>query len=169
MPKNLKVKPGASKDDWGTPQAFFDQLDRIFRFSLDVCADFSNTKCPLFCAPADYPAVSQVYPGTVYGRDGLAQSWQGHTCWMNPPYSGGQVGRWLEKARLEVALGDCVVVALVPASTETAWYMDNITNARAPRALVLPVRGRITFDGAKGPAMFANHIVVYLPELKGKP
>ncbi len=153
MPKNLKVKPGRSKDDWGTPQAFFDQLDRIFRFSLDVCAEARNTKC------RDY-----------YSRieDGLKHSWRGHTCWMNPPYSGGQIGVWLEKARLEVALGDCVVVALVPASTDTNWYRDNITYE--PYALVLPpVWGRVTFDKAAGPAMFANHVVVYLPELKGKP
>ena len=68
-------------DQWETPQWLFDELDREFGFTVDVCADAQNAKCPVF-----------------YDReqDGLAQTWEG-VCWCNPPY-GREIARWVEKA-----------------------------------------------------------------------
>ena len=57
-------------DIWATPQDFFDKLNAVFKFDLDVCALPENAKCERFFSPAD---------------DGLKQEWTG-TCWMNPPY-----------------------------------------------------------------------------------
>ena len=57
-------------DIWSTPQDFFDKLNAVFKFDLDVCALPENAKCERFFSPAD---------------DGLKQEWTG-TCWMNPPY-----------------------------------------------------------------------------------
>lgn len=48
--------------DWATPQAFFDQLDSEFHFTLDPCADKSNHKCDRYFTVAD---------------DGLRQPWGG--------------------------------------------------------------------------------------------
>ena len=31
--------------EWGTPQAFFDELDKEFHFDLDVAASDDNHKC----------------------------------------------------------------------------------------------------------------------------
>lgn len=31
--------------EWGTPQAFFDELDKEFHFDLDVAASDENHKC----------------------------------------------------------------------------------------------------------------------------
>ena len=31
--------------EWGTPQAFFDELDKEFHFDLDVAASDGNHKC----------------------------------------------------------------------------------------------------------------------------
>jgi phage N-6-adenine-methyltransferase len=67
--------------EWGTPQAFFDELDAEFGFTLDVCADGWNHKCDRFFTKRD---------------DGLAQVWSG-VCWMNPPY-GREIGAWMAKA-----------------------------------------------------------------------
>ena len=45
-----------------TPQGFFDWLNSIFRFDLDVCALHDNAKCGKYYTPDD---------------DGLKQKWGG--------------------------------------------------------------------------------------------
>lgn len=64
-----------------TPQAFFDWLNSIFRFDLDVCALPENAKCEKYYTPE---------------TDGLKQPWIGGV-WCNPPY-GREIGKWVEKA-----------------------------------------------------------------------
>jgi len=41
----------SKKTEWETPQALFDELDREFGFTLDVCALPENAKCDLFFTP----------------------------------------------------------------------------------------------------------------------
>lgn len=38
----------SAKEDWETPQDFFDALDREFHFTLDPCADDKNAKCKTY-------------------------------------------------------------------------------------------------------------------------
>lgn len=38
----------SDNDEWPTPQHVFDALDAEFGFTLDVCADGSNHKCPRY-------------------------------------------------------------------------------------------------------------------------
>ena len=64
-----------------TPQAFFDWLNGIFRFDLDVCALPENAKCDKYYTPES---------------DGLRQPWTGGV-WCNPPY-GREISKWVEKA-----------------------------------------------------------------------
>jgi len=71
----------SNTDKWETPQDFFNQLDAIFHFELDVCALPENAKCKQFFTP---------------DQDGLSQEWKG-VCWMNPPY-GREIGKWMKKA-----------------------------------------------------------------------
>lgn len=52
----------STTDLWATPQAFFDQLDAEFHFTLDPCATPENAKCRKFFTIED---------------DGLRQSWGG--------------------------------------------------------------------------------------------
>lgn len=40
-----KALLSSNKDDWCTPQAFFDELDREFHFDLDAAASLENAKC----------------------------------------------------------------------------------------------------------------------------
>ena len=39
----------STKEDWATPQDFFDKLDEEFHFDLDPCADAENAKCKENC------------------------------------------------------------------------------------------------------------------------
>ena len=123
-------------DQWETPQWLFDELDREFGFTVDVCADAQNSKCPVF-----------------YDReqDGLAQTWEG-VCWCNPPY-GREIAKWVEKA----AGANCTVVMLIPARTDTAWFHDHIYG----KAEIRFIRGRLRFSGAAVNAPFPSMIVVF--------
>ena len=38
-------------DMWETPQDLFDELNKEFRFTLDVCATAQNAKCERFYSP----------------------------------------------------------------------------------------------------------------------
>ena len=89
----------STTDLWETPQAFFDQLNAEFCFSLDACALPWNAKCERYYTPE---------------QDGLSQIWTG-VVWCNPPY-GRKIGKWVEKAVASVSEG-ATVVMLLPART----------------------------------------------------
>lgn len=42
----------SNTDMWETPQELFDELDREFHFTLDVCAVPENAKCERYFTPA---------------------------------------------------------------------------------------------------------------------
>src|SRR5688572_4824194 len=101
----------SASDEWATPLAFFNQCNVEFGpFDLDACATAENAKAPRYFTKAD---------------DGLAQEWRGRV-WMNPPY-GRTIGAWMRKA-YESARAGAVVVCLVPARTDTAWWHDYAAN-----------------------------------------
>ncbi len=74
---------------------------------------------------------------------------------MNPPY-GRAIGGWVRKAR-EESLSGAIVVSLLPARTDTAWWHDDVMRAQEIRLL----RGRLTFVGAPSPAPFPSAIVIF--------
>lgn len=124
--------------EWETPMALFTELDNQYHFTLDVCATPENAKC------SDYYTIVQ---------DGLTQPWYGR-CWMNPPY-GRKIGAWLKKA-YEAGLEGTLVVCLVPARTDTAWWHDYCM-----RGKITFIRGRLKFGGSKNAAPFPSAIVVF--------
>lgn len=127
-------------DDWGTPREFFDGLNHEFGFRLDACAAENNAKVARFYSIED---------------DGLAQPWAPFSpVWLNPPY-GRAIGRWMEKAHQEAAMG-ATIVALVPARTDTAWWHDYCIKADEIRF----VRGRLRFYG-RDPAPFPSAVVIW--------
>jgi site-specific DNA-methyltransferase (adenine-specific) len=138
--------------DWETPPEIFDPLNAEFRFSLDVCATLATTKCISHYSPTD-DALSRPWVNACEGFK--------HRCWMNPPY-GRQIGKWVKKAYEESSLGG-VVVCLLPARTDTAWWHDYCMKASEIRY----IRGRLKFlqDGMHmGPAPFPSAIVIFRPE-----
>ena len=140
---NTAVHFSSATDLWETPQEFFDRLDAEFYFGLDACATPDNAKCTLFFSPE---------------QNGLVQKWGGRgAVWCNPPY-GRNVGRWVQKASETAKAGD-VVVMLLPARTDTAWFHDLIWQ----KAEVRFVRGRLKFGGCKNAAPFPSMVVVFRP------
>lgn len=50
---NTKTMFSSRNDTWETPQDFFDKLDDIFHFDIDVCATADNAKCSVYYTPED--------------------------------------------------------------------------------------------------------------------
>lgn len=127
-------------DQWATPQAFFDELNKIYKFTLDVCAEAHNTKCKRFITPE---------------VDGLQVGWDNETVWMNPPY-GREIGKWVKKA--SEAKGG-VVVCLLPARTDTKYFHEYIYHN--PRATIRFIKGRLKFGNSTNSAPFPSMLVIY--------
>lgn len=129
----------SEKEDWGTPQDFFDALNRKFDFLLDVAADDMNHKC------ANYFDKK---------TDGLKQSWSARN-WMNPPY-GKEISAWCAKADEEAKNGK-LTVALLPARTDTKWFHEFCAKWHH-----VFIRGRLYFSGVcMGRAPFPSMIVYF--------
>ncbi len=119
-----------TSDDWATPPEIVLEMAAEFGpFDLDACAKPDTAKASRYFTKAD---------------DGLAHQWFGRV-WMNPPFS--DPAPWLRKAIDETRAGRCdLVVALLPAATDTRWFHDLVLG----KAEVRFRRGRIKFIGWMG-------------------
>jgi site-specific DNA-methyltransferase (adenine-specific) len=126
---------------WATPQDFFDRLNEEFHFTLDPCATERTAKCKRYYTPE---------------VDGLKQDWGGETVFCNPPY-GREIGLWVKKCYDESRKPGTVVVMLIPARTDTAWFHDWVYH----KAEVRFVRGRLKFGGSTNSAPFPSMVVVF--------
>lgn len=129
-------------DKWATPQAFFDRLNEEFHFTLDPCALPENAKCKRFFSPAE---------------NGLAQNWGGEIVFCNPPY-GRAIYDWVRKCSAEAQKPDTIVVALLPARTDTRYFHEFIYNKAQE---IRFVKGRLKFGNSKNAAPFPSMVVVF--------
>ena len=132
---------GSSRtDDWPTDPAVFAELEEQFGpFDLDPCASDENAKCERYFTRSD---------------DGLAQAWRGRV-FMNPPY-GRALPVWMRKAWEASQTTAELVVCLVPARTDTAWWHEYAT-----RGEIYFLRGRLRFGPCTAPAPFPPAVVVF--------
>ena len=136
----------SKKHDWETPQALFDALNEEFEFGLDTAASDHNAKCEHYFTDED---------------DALTKDWSGHgAAWCNPPYGHG-VGKWVQKAVVEVQAGHVQrVVLLLRSTTDVKWFHDW---AWPYCSEMIFVKGRMCFDKGDGeskPAVFPSIVLV---------
>ncbi len=129
----------SDKQDWSTPQALFDEVNKEFAFTLDAAADETNAKCESFLTEKD---------------DALVCDWPG-VVWLNPPYGRG-VGRWVEKAYEQSKMGS-TVVCLIFCRTDTKWWHRWAMKAAEIRL----IPGRISFGAARGGAPAPSCLLVF--------
>lgn len=122
-----------------TPQAFFDELNKEFNFTLDPCATPENAKCPRYFTKE---------------QNGLLQSWKGERVFCNPPY-GKEIGKWVKKCADEAEQG-ALVVMLIPARTDTKYFHEYIYQKHEMRF----IKGRLYFGDGSGRAPFPSMVVV---------
>ena len=132
----------SKKQNWATPPDLFESLHEEFNFTIDVCAEEWNAKLPLSYWDLE--------------DNCLDQDWSGHRCFMNPPY-GREIKLFIEKAANSNAE---LVVALLPARTDTKYFHDHIYGQAEIRFL----KGRVNFwteEGAGKCAPFPSMIVIW--------
>ena len=132
--------------EWRTPPEIFEPLHAEFNFELDPCAPVSP------CNPL------RLFRCFTEEQNGLEQPWAPKRVFMNPPY-GREVYAWTRKARIEAERG-ALVVGLLPASTDLAWWHDDVVGHAEVRYL----RGRVRFltDGPyRASGFFASVIVIW--------
>ena len=139
---NTALMFSSKSNEWATPVRLFADLDAEFHFDLDPCATPENAKC------RDFYSID---------NDGLTKNWGGRRVFCNPPY-GREIGAWVRKCSDEAKKPGTLVVMLIPARTDTAYFHDYIYGkAREIRFL----RGRLRFNDGKSPAPFPSMIVVF--------
>jgi phage N-6-adenine-methyltransferase len=158
-----KVMFSSEETRYGTPKDFFKNIDDIFQFDLDVCAEYWNAKVDNFITPEMDGFVT---PWTVSGGPARA--------WMNPPYGKTEkacpvpntkckkkkcrtrgyhidkdlpgIGDWVHRAAHQSMENGSLVVMLVPARTDTDWFQTIFYRAK----LICFVRNRLKFDPPPG-------------------
>ena len=143
----------SNRDDWETPQDFFDKLNAQYHFTLDPCSSNTNAKCPKHYTERD---------------NGLEQDWGGEIVFCNPPYSrkGGQ-DLWVKKCYEESLKPNTTVVALLPARTDTKRFHQYILG----KAEIIWIEGRLVFEidgkpildkkGRPQPAPFPSMVCIW--------
>lgn len=129
---------------WATPPEVFDPLHAEFQFTLDACATPENAKLQRYYTEE---------------QNGLVQSWAGERVFMNQPY-GREIYPWTRKAYIETFQPDTLVVGLLPASCDLAWWHEDVVG----KAEVRYIRGRVRFltGGAyRASGFFASVIVIW--------
>ena len=107
----MATSHGNSSIHWGTPQHIYDNLNVRFKFDLDACAmnaDVAKNK--------NFISEKQ---------NALKIDWKGKTIFMNPPY-GRAIKAFMQKAKEQALKHDLTVVCLIPNSTGTLWFKENV-------------------------------------------
>lgn len=136
----------SNSDEWSTPQNLFGWLNEQYHFTLDPCASADNHKCDKYFTIKD---------------DGLEQSWEGETVFINPPYS--DIKRWVKKVYDETQKPITTAWLLVPARTDTSYFHDYVMKSN----FVYLIRGRLKFGNSKNCAPFPS-MLVYFTDYHGR-
>lgn len=136
----------SNKEDWETPQYFYDKLNAKYHFQWDLAASDGNAKCDHYFNCED---------------NSLEQDWEGLSgnMFLNPPY-GRELKLWVKKASETKLKRDQFLVMLIPSRTDTSYWHDYIFN----HAEIEFLRGRLKFevDGVSGDsAPFPSAVVIY--------
>lgn len=122
-------KPGKSVQEVGTPDEFIKAVEKRFgKIDIDLAGD------------PNLHVVDKWYgPGTTI-PDSLAVAWSDFRFgFLNPPF--GKIGPWVEHTLQQVCNNPIQVGVLLPAATETNWFLNYVYG----RALTLVLRPRLTF------------------------
>jgi phage N-6-adenine-methyltransferase len=126
---------------WVTPHSFFDPIHAEFGLEIDAAASRDNAMLPRYWD---------------VGTDAFRQDWRDRRIWCNPPYGRKEIYRWVKQCACG---GATIVVALLPARTDTRWFHDFIYNK--PGVEIRFIKGRIKFSGTTGAGKFPSMVVIF--------
>lgn len=135
----------SGNNEWETPVWLAKALSEAIQgFDLDPCSASNDRRKARVKARVLLTAAD----------DGLTVPWRGKV-FVNPPYARG-LGDWIRKCRAESQSG-CLVVTLIPARPDTAYWHDHVAGA----ADIFMLRGRLKFGDGENSAPFPSCVVVW--------
>lgn len=143
MAQLSKALFSSTKEDWATPQDFFDKLNEEFHFDLDPCADAENAKCKEYFTKEE---------------NGLLKDWGGgvassaihHTAEHQRANGSGSVTK---KRRSPERLS----LHLFRRELTQGFFHDYIYH----KAEIRFIKGRLKFGGCKDAAPFPSMVVIF--------
>jgi hypothetical protein len=144
--------------DWCTPPDIVSSVRAVFggSIALDPCSNEHS----LVGADKEYH---------LPGHDGLIESWDYPTIYVNPPYGsdpgrGTRIAHWFVRMA-EAASRGSEVVALVPVAPNTRHWKEFVFPAAAAVCFLYQPRVRFYIDGAEDPkgAPMACAVIYYGP------
>lgn len=130
-------------DEWRTPKWLFQWANQTFGpFQIDVAASNGNHLCEEWFTREN---------------SALDRPWTGK-CWMNPPYSHGNLWEFCQKAFMETDRGNAdLVFGLLKDDRSTKWYWNFVK----PCTIEIVPPKRIAFEGADAGAKFPVVFVIW--------
>jgi site-specific DNA-methyltransferase (adenine-specific) len=144
--------PLNERDNARTPPSLFKMLDDRFHFALDAACSRENCLCfrGIF-GDEDYDAID---------HDWFKLS-DGQPIYVNPPYSRGNIDRFIKKAYSE-SLKGATVVMLLPSDTSTRYFHNYCMKASE----IIFLQPRVHFNRPDGTSFktspkFGSMVVVF--------
>jgi hypothetical protein len=136
--------------NWGTPRNYVDAVRRVFggRIGLDPCS-------------SEYSVVNADVEYRLPEHDGLRESWDFRTIYVNPPYGADRERRttirdWLNRCADAYRAHGSEVLALVPVATNTAHWKESVWGVATAVCFLYDTRLKFLVrgqDGGKGAPM----------------
>jgi hypothetical protein len=137
-------KPVSATKDWATPPSIIDSVRKVFGggIALDPCSNEHS----LVQADREY---------LLPEHDGLVESWDFPTIYVNPPYGsdaerGTRISHWFARIA-EAATAGSEVIALVPVAPNTRHWKRFVFPAASAICFLYQPRVRFYIRGAEDP------------------
>lgn len=119
----MATSHGSSSIHWGTPLHIYESLNERFKFNLDACAKDEYVAMHHHFISEEQDALKQEWNKTQ--EDYPNPPYNVHSVFLNPPY-GRAIKAFMQKAKEQVLKHDLTVVCLIPNSTGTLWFKENV-------------------------------------------
>jgi hypothetical protein len=129
---------------WGTPEKYVRAVKTFFggAIALDPCSN-------------EFSIVGAKTEYRLPDHDGLKESWDFPTIFVNPPYGldhqrGTAIRHWLQRCHLSHEQHGAEVLALVPVATNTGHWKKHVFGVATAVCFLYDTRLRFLVDGADG-------------------
>lgn len=130
--------------EWGTPEKYVRAVREFFggRIELDPCSN-------------EYSIVHAEVEYQLPRHDGLTESWNFQTIYVNPPYGldkehGTSIKKWLGRCAMAHTAHKSEVLALVPVATNTSHWKKYVFGQAAGVCFLYDTRLKFLVNGRDG-------------------